>query len=861
MRRFALGLVLGATLSGLRTGAGQTLFEFPFPSAGSAYGTRALGLVACALALVLARRLFEAQKQATVLLLAVALGYALQGLFVQPLRSAGGLWWPGAWFVCAPLSAWLLIRGSTSTPSPHDPGGGGAAELARRVALAACAAGTALALEGTARELRLLGASTSLDDTIFGSVFLALCFFGAIAFGRTLGQLGNAAQGRDWGRGRALEMSLALAAGLSLLSIRGLAGLATPTGLREFMRRYGQDSFDNGMFGYDGILAIAVWIAPAFALGAGLACARKAGEWASIALGAAAGLLFIPLRFANAASSPTGELGSSTLIREGVILAAAAGLLASLLRAQRRGRPEGSEGSGGPGGPPRLAVALICAAVAAAPFLIEPPEVVVGTPWTRRPSAPSFVFETGQGQISVSPGGMEVDIVAIAGTRVTPGLQEATADRNRILASMQLLAPDPSKPGFNVLLVGQLTPGRALTLSDLGASNIDRTASWHDAMPALEEHLFTRRGQSIPRGSILAPSEARAKLASYDLVIALATRSEAPLIPSIEAKSSDATQSDGPIIALWIDAGLGIHRRELDRPVLLDADGVTELSVGLLYGLELIPGQPVGHGDEQRVAFAPGEPLDRASAWRERFVRWARREELGDYLLTDRLARANPEGSAGKLAEGLAQHYRAQRRSSMFETPEQQIELSPQALQTLSAAYELEGPDRFGREVWMGLARTLVGQRRIELIYDHLEPLVERFAPWPALQLALAHADLESLDPQGAVERLEGLDRQGGQVEVEALKLRVRATSGLGDHAAAARDLRRLEVLVPSDWQRRELAIQTTLAGDPEGPNLLRVILLVDPDDQAVRELLEHGTIPAPSGEHDHDHDHLNHDH
>ena len=836
MRRLILGLLLGTTLSGLRAQAGQSLFEFPAPSALSSYGLRALALLSCAVALYHARRLFHPRTQNSLLLAGIALGYALAGFFLLPFQSSASVLWIGALAVAAPLVAAVVRRGLDGRP--HESHTLGLGPLA---GLAVCAAGVTLAVEGTARGMRLLGAAGSLDDTIFGSVFLVLAAFGAVAFARTLGQLGKADAAKDWGRGRAIEIALAIAAALTLLSQRGLFGLATHIGLRDFMRRYGQDSFDNGMFGYDGIMATAVWIAPAFAVGTAVGCARRASELTALAVGSALACLAIPLRLATDGADPSTAATSATLVHEGVLVAAVGALVTA---ATRRKAGEG---------PPRAIGLLIAVACAVAAFALPPPNIIVATPWKRLPTVPTFTLETGAGQIAISPGGMDVDAVSLAGTFVTPDVREAQADRNRIVTSMTLLDEISRARGVDVLLIGQLTPGRALTLTDMGARRIDRTAGWHEVMPALEERLFDERGRQRPAGDVLSPSEARARLDSYALVLALATKGDAPIVPR---DLPEASGSPGePIVVLWIDAGHGVHRRALPAPLLLDADGVEELGVALVRGID--PAEAFANGG--RALFEPGAPVDRLTAWRERTVRGPRRQQVGRFLFTRALAGGNDGTPQGELAHGLSLHYGVQQRSSMFETPEQQIELSTEGLDALAAALTETPPDAFTREVWGGLARVLVGHRNVNAIYDYLEPLVERWGPWPELSLALAHADLESLEPTDALERVEGIGEGWGPVAGQALELEARARGELDDHQGAAAALRRLGAVAPSSWQRRQLAIQATLAGEPDGPELLQQLLAEEPEDEELRALLEEGIAPegpgAPvSG-------HLNHDH
>ncbi|MFT5050834.1 MAG: hypothetical protein ACI8QZ_002239 [Chlamydiales bacterium] len=805
VKRFILGAVMGAALSSLRARAGQTLFEFPAASALSSYGMRALALLSCAIALFHARSLFHGRKQNTVLLLGLTAGFGLHGLFLLPFQNSPSRVLMAATAIAPPLLARLLRRGADRA-APDESALGTMA----LIGLALCGAGVTVALEGTARQVRLLGASTPLDDTIFGTVFLALATFGGVAFSRSLAQIRN-----DWGRGRAVEAGLALAALLTLLSQRSLVTISSAGGLRQVMHRYGQETVNYGMFGYDGILAVTIWIAPAFALGAALGCARRSSELTALVCGAALGSLAILL--------PDAPLHTA-LITQGILVASAGALIAASMRPRRSG-----------GLPIALALAMVAAGFVA-PFAMKPTATMIHAPWERFPVDPDTMFETAEGLITVTPRGADVDVVSLNGVRLTPSQEHATGDRNHIATTVGLLDEIKRVSGFNVLLIGQLTPGRALILTDLGARRIDRTAAWHRSMPLLEERLFGDRGRKLPVGEILTPAAAREQFASFDLVLALPVKGPAPLLPT------DFESDEGPLVVLWADAGHGIHRRSLDGPVLLSADGVDELAVAIVY-----PARPPASG--QLSPFEPGLAFDRITAWSDGLVRSARRHELHVTRFTEGLAASNGDTPAGQLAHGMALHFAVQRRSSIFESPEQKIEVSDTALRTLFDALGPNSPpDRLAREVWNGIGLALVAKRDVQAIYEYLEPLATRWAPWPELQLALARADMESLEPADAVKRLQGFEPAPVGLRVEGLEMSARAQAEIDDHAGAAASLRKLAELAPSAWQRRLLGIEATLAGESDGPAILAELLLEDPEDYEIRALVERGIVPETPG-------------
>ena len=114
------------------------------------------------------------------------------------------------------------------------------------------------------------------------------------------------------------------------------------------------------------------------------------------------------------------------------------------------------------------------------------------------------------------------------------------------------------------------------------------------------------------------------------------------------------------------------------------------------------------------------------------------------------------ECATPELTRGLALHFAAQQLSSPYETRAQQIELEEEALRAFFAAAPAAGKlDPFTRVLWEALAWLCMEKRMPEHALVYLEPMAERFAPWPALDRAVARAYLEVLEPATARRFLE----------------------------------------------------------------------------------------------------------
>jgi hypothetical protein len=350
-------------------------------------------------------------------------------------------------------------------------------------------------------------------------------------------------------------------------------------------------------------------------------------------------------------------------------------------------------------------------------------------------------------------------------------------------------------------------------------------------MPAIEGQLFA--AGELPTGDVIGPAEAERRLESgaFDLVIAPPTAPRGTRAP-------EWPREGHPPAVAWLYADGELAHRDLGERVLLASDGLDHLALGVHRGEGGgEPGISVGRPRAGRTALQVLAmwPFDRS------------REFLRE--TTARLALANRGTAYADLTQGLELHFAAQARSSPWETDAQSTEIDGAALAHLRAAALAAGEgtaeERFLSSLWNGLARTLVEKRSIELIYKHIEPLAEALGPWPELERALAHADLEMLDPASAATHMRAVLAEE-PYDLDARLTLAKALEMAGDPAAAAVELAWVLEIQP---ERRELrrwrAMALVRAGDPEGGALLEELLAEDPADE---ELLRYrGPGPYPS--------------
>lgn len=204
-----------------------------------------------------------------------------------------------------------------------------------------------------------------------------------------------------------------------------------------------------------------------------------------------------------------------------------------------------------------------------------------------------------------------------------------------------------------------------------------------------------------------------------------------------------------------------------------------------------------------------------------------------------RLAEAAVGSPQEDLVAGLAIFYASQERSSQFETLEERTELPENCLTRLRSAGLAEAPGPFLRRTWESLARTLARKRWIEQIYTYVQPVAERHHPWPALEIVLARADLESLAPEDAVRRLRFLTSTApGTFEI--LDLLGRAHCALGQPNEALEAWKGALDLPSDDWvARKRVTLAVARTGDPAGIAAAQRLLIENPDDRVLRSFLE----------------------
>ncbi len=897
MRSLLVGIFAGLVLSTLRAPLGLELLQLPATAPGAAMAFRAGALLAIAVGLILGFRDRSQHFSPFGLLIGTAAGFQahwqtmdspspvlVQGLFSVLLVSllvAGHTGGPEVrprklrivFLALAALIGWYLIdlghpeghaeavlalilgtaaivivARCTDTPAPEasedtqelrPPRGG-------LTAIAIGGGGLAILAEGIARHLRLLGGGSSVDDSVFTSTFLALAAFGGLAFARSLRERRSVLLGR----GVVLSLGGLAAWG----SFRVLENLAHTRGLENFLRRFELigvqlDLSQRGMLNYDLAVAAPVLVVPAFVVGTAVCLFRRPAELAALLLGAAAGLALSPdlMEFAFDLDAVRGEpallhhSSSAQLVLFGGTVAAIGGLL-SFLTSPGLDRPR------------RLVGCLVAFGGIALCRFPERPPIEILSPWGRREPQPVLVLDAPCGLLTVETDTGGTQVVTLDRRRLTPETQDEAADIERLQTSWRLLGDRPEGAETGVLLVGQLTPGRALVLSDLGATRIDRTAAWQPAMEAIEHVLFEGPPNWVP-GEVLTTAEARRRLngGDYDLVIVPPVEGPPPTTRNLASPESST-------VAVWLDGSSGVETQHLGETLLLQAPRLMQLFVAVVRAPQI---------DELRLAAGFGAPGflaggDPVSAWPAGEALGTRIERRGD-LLRGRLARrlAEAERTPGP-ATALALHFEAQDFSSPFETPEEQVELDTESLRLISQAAAGPEPSFLVQRLAEDLSVLLRAQRKVEEIDTWLAGPAERHQPWPPLELALAHAALELLDPEAAVTHLEtALAGAGGNAGSWAML--AEAQQQAGDDAGAARSLERASQMAPeSHALQKRLAIAWRRSGDPRGPAALTEALREHPEDE---ELLAHqgpGPYPPvplgfhPLVEHDHGdgHDH-----
>jgi hypothetical protein len=365
-------------------------------------------------------------------------------------------------------------------------------------------------------------------------------------------------------------------------------------------------------------------------------------------------------------------------------------------------------------------------------------------------------------------------------------------------------------------------------------------------MERVEKAMWSQVPEGIPtpEGSILTLEEARRRFAEaeYDLVIALPCSGDAP---RGRATESPATTT----VVLWIGIEEPVVSRELGDTVSLTMDGFEHPAIGVLANAS--PEESAGRWAPLLLRAGRARSAPTPLEWLRR-----RKSERGD-------ARADPSRAAlmGRLAEaavgspqedlvaGLALFYASQERSSQFETLEERTELPDACLSRLRSAALAGTPDPFLRRTWESLARILARKRWIEKVYAFVQPVAEKHHPWPALEIVLAQADLESLAPEDAVRRLRALASISPPT-FETQDLLGRAHCALNQPNEALEAWKGALDLPSDDWvSRKRVTLAVARTGDPAGIKAAQRLFIENPDDRVLRSFLEQPLGSGPPGD------------
>lgn len=831
--RLLHGLCAGILLAVLRAPLGLDWTQVAVVQGTSAALFRAAGLLVLALSLDGRRAAFRDGLGAG-WLAAVAIGFGTQLFLLDrtPESRAGHA------LLC--VLAVLFLR-ALAGQRGEEAQGTERVEPRERGWLLALGVGVALALEGLAHETRLFTGGTADDEGLLAVVFLLLAAAGAGAFAPLCARLRSPAP--------RFAAGLALAAGTGIAGLHFLAQL-TPEGLFAYLRRMdfllelgrrldaalplelglaGAPSLDGASIGTlwtTVLLGSAALALPAFGLGAALASTRDVGRVGLVLLGGALGLLARP-HLVRLLSEPLTGGEYPTVAWQLLLLGSglAALSLGGLSWAGARSR-----------------AGLVLAGVAAL-LPCAHPRLALPTlsPWSVRPVEPELLLPSAEGLLAVEPVRGGVLAVTLDRRRLTPTAEEEPGDELGLRCAFELLAPEVRARTVRALVIGQLTPARARVLASLGPLELERTAPWHAALPELEARLFA--GEEPPPGRIVPPGAARARLAdgAYDWVVAFGARgpivswkSEArELWGHVDAPRMTALElPEGTLGVAWIAADSRVARGVELAPLVLTFDQLERPSFGLVRG----------------TPSAGGLPLFELAAWDGPGVcgNLLRMPQLRAFELEKAWAAGLTSPTHPALARGFALHYAAQTLSSPYESRAQQIELDEEALRAFFEAVPAPGAlDRLSAALWGSLAWLFHEKRQPEHALVFLEPVAERFAPWPLLDRTLARAYRELLEPESALRFADrALDLAPGDIDL--LLEAGRAAIELGDAARGVGYLERaLSLQRGRPDLQRALGLALLAAGDERGRPLLEPLLAEHPDDQELWEAL-HGPSENP---------------
>jgi tetratricopeptide (TPR) repeat protein len=590
------------------------------------------------------------------------------------------------------------------------------------------------------------------------------------------------------------------------------------------------------------LLAAAALVLPGLLLGTALRGASDAGRLSPLALGAALGTvlaLFVP-ELLSGGAKPLGETRWTWDVALAGVGLSCLGALAFLSAERGRARVVG------------IVLALLVAAVPA-----TRPRFGFSrfTPWYPAPIEPDAVLPTPLGILTVEPYVDGSRIVTLDRKRLTPIRSEERVDELRILRALGLMRAVEGR-AIRLLVIGQLTPARSEFLKVLGPLDVDYTAPWASAFPAIEDLLFPL--DAPPIGRPISPAEAEGRIAdgAYDLVLALPVHGpsiapkSAAWIPwgSVEEPVLDSLDvPEGTTAVAWLDANSPLVRCDLGERVLYVAHRFQRPTIGVVRG-----SIREDAASEKPAVLAGGDPEPRPEAWELLQILPRERAFALHAALFRRLGHANEDGPEADLARGLAAHYGAQSVSSPFESAGQQIEFDEEEARAFKAAGAEEVLDATTRDVLEDEAWLLTEKRQPDLVLGYLESVAQAHGPWPALDRALARALEELLEPAEALTYYDrALATETDQGSYDLMEF-VRASDlaiEVGDYARAIDYARRGIAIQPRKELEMRLCKALRLFGDPAGDELLEK-LRPDLTEEELR-WLEGSTGPPPEASDD----------
>jgi tetratricopeptide (TPR) repeat protein len=840
VRSLLHGLVSGALLSCLRAPLGIDWTQVPAVEGRTAGLVRGAALLMLTMSLVPGARAFRGGLAWT-WFLGLVLGFERHAfhapLWMEPAsRTALAGWLIAGWFLLRVLAG--------STGERGEPG-----SRRETTGLILIGLGSTLGLEALARELRQLTPFPGAED-VSATVAVLLVAAGALSFGPLLRRPGAGPLRTAVGAALAGASTLAGLVFLSRLSPEGLHGYlrrfdALTSGLRTLDARLGDPlgladvpalgSGSVGTLWVTALLTAAALVVPLLVLGATLGGARGTERVRSLLVGSALALVVEPYLIRALAQPVEGQaLHLTPWAWNWTMVGSAVAALGVLLAAW----PARSERGG------RLAPLLAASAVAGLPWTQAHLVVWSFSPWSIAPIQPDRVQPTTAGLVTVERARDGTPIVTLDRRRVSPVWEEEPTDAQRLQQSFELLPAADRAGRVRTLFVGAMTPARAHALSQLGDLELDRTAPWFEACEAVEELLFA--GHPPPPGNLVEPSRARARLASgeYDWVV-VPPVSGAILVWRSEAREPWGSAEAPRLHGLDLESGLGVAWVMADSPiaaalpegrVLPWMHHLEDLALGWVVGAA----NPAEGGPLLLPTGAPGEAPGKAEV-----LRWLPQQRkqpleaaVGRRLWNAaRMQEGDPRGAA--IGEGLGRHLEAQAISSPFETRAQQVEVDEGALRAFQQAVAASPVlDPFQRELWEGVAWLTREKRLPEEALVYLEPIADRFQPWPDLDRAVAEAYLEVLEPEEALRVFERIAES--VLDIELLVRMGEVASDLGDLERAAGYWDRALALQPGHpGVLRAYGLARLRAGDEGGRDLLERYLESVPDDEVVRAALD----------------------